>query len=145
MIGFDKALSLWILKCAVATRSGETLRSFDAIGRGLENQEHLRPHAAHSTMPPQQPLASCYLFADRCYPEVLSTRLRSAGAHRTILNWCVAQVLRRGFPLIPPGYLPGVVCFWVPPEEKLRMKSVVGVGAQWGEEGKGTVVDYVAG
>jgi adenylosuccinate synthase len=30
-------------------------------------------------------------------------------------------------------------------QEKLRMKSVVVVGAQWGDEGKGKVVDYLAG
>ena len=30
-------------------------------------------------------------------------------------------------------------------EEKVRMKSVVVVGAQWGDEGKGKVVDYLAG
>src|SRR6266481_52810 len=31
------------------------------------------------------------------------------------------------------------------PGEKGRMKSVVVVGAQWGDEGKGKVVDYLAG
>src|SRR3989442_11589924 len=31
------------------------------------------------------------------------------------------------------------------PREKARMKSVVVVGAQWGDEGKGKVVDYLAG
>jgi hypothetical protein len=30
-------------------------------------------------------------------------------------------------------------------EEKSCMKSVVVVGAQWGDEGKGKVVDYLAG
>jgi hypothetical protein len=29
--------------------------------------------------------------------------------------------------------------------EKVCMKSVVVVGAQWGDEGKGKVVDYLAG
>src|SRR5213594_2497033 len=31
------------------------------------------------------------------------------------------------------------------PREKARMKSVVVVGAQWGDEGKGKVVDYLSG
>src|SRR5258708_2768869 len=35
---------------------------------------------------------------------------------------------------------------WVPPvQENIRMKSVVVVGAQCGDEGKGKVVDYLAG
>src|SRR5947199_9052197 len=31
------------------------------------------------------------------------------------------------------------------PREKVRMKSVVVVGAQWGDEGKGKVADYLSG
>src|SRR3974377_580397 len=68
--------------------------------------------------------------------------LRSPLAHRTISNWlvsqdCVRSVVAANRFSFFRGLAQGREC--------LRMKSVVVVGAQWGDEGKGKVVDYLSG
>src|SRR5438034_9363328 len=79
-------------------------------------------------------------------------RLRRRAGQRTILNCCFCR-----FP--PVVFLsghcgegrvrPGERCCarrtGKAGEQGKRMKSVVVVGAQWGDEGKGKVVDYLSG